>query len=252
MNIARVSFSSYMHIVSSSHARSVNAVHTIFISEYWTLNTFWLRVLHGLCAFVHSITIAFTLFIFVFVRRLFRNKILFQCTNFIIADFFFRFLCSCINAKRFLSHSFAFVFEPRLRLDSIAAENGKKYIRTFFYFVEKKGTECHMHLSRKFSLKMWMESKMENGKFYYVRLSAWVCVYSIFFHFASDMCMIVVITWSAYKIIISIFGSIVCIRTYCHPFYFSNVRMCDGRRVVTAYATAMDVVRIVHITTDFR
>lgn len=39
----------------------------------------------------------------------------------------------------------------------------------------RKGTECHMHLSRKFSRwKWWDGSRMEIGKFYYMRLS--VCL----------------------------------------------------------------------------
>lgn len=46
-----------------------------------------------------------------------------------------------------------------------------------------------MHLSRKIPLKMWMESKMENGKFYYVRLSARarasVCECVVYFLFSS-------------------------------------------------------------------
>lgn len=89
---------------------------------------------------------------------------------------------------------------------------------------------------------MWME----NGKFYYVRLSACVRVLSVFsLHFASDMCVIVVIAWSAYRIIISIFGSIVCVYVPIVIRFISWMFECsNGWRIVTAFAAAaIDVVR---------
>lgn len=109
-------------------------------------------------------------------------------------------------------------------------DGNKKYSNIFlfsFFFLWKKGPNVICICRGKFSLNMWME----NGKFYYVRLSAfvWVCAlfYSFFSFFFSLRFRYVCDCRYRLKCIQNYYLHFrkycVCIRTYCHPFYFSNV-----------------------------
>lgn len=237
MNITRVSC---FHIVShrlvpSSHACSLNAVHTIFISEYWTLNTFWLRVLHGLCAFCVALPLH-SRSLFAFVCRLSNHskQNLISMYEFYYCRFlFFDFYFLAWMWDVFLRFRFRFRALPQFEFNCCW---------TLFFSCRKRDRMSYAFVAKIFRWKC--EWKTAN---FIMCVCLHVCEYSLFFslHFASDMCVIVVIAWSAYRIIISIFGSIVCVYVPIVIRFISWMFECsNGWRIVTAFAAAaIDVVR---------
>lgn len=247
MNITRVSC---FHIVShrlvpSSHACSLNAVHTIFISEYWTLNTFWLRVLHGLCAFCVALPLH-SRSLFAFVCRLSNHSkqnlismYEFYYCRFLFFDFYF----------------LAWMWDVFLRFRFRALPQFEfNCCWTLFFSCRKRDRMSYAFVAKIFRWKC--EWKTAN---FIMCVCLHVCEYSLFFFFTSlPICVWLSLSLEVHTKLLSPFSEALCVYTYLLSSVLflecSNVRMGDALLLLLLLLLSMLCVHIciVNITTDFR
>lgn len=204
--------------------------YTIFISKYWTLNTFWRRVLSNVWHY-HCIH---TLF---FVRSLLPFSNISKQNLISMYEFYYcRFLFSCINFERCF-YRVSYLVPSILDLASVwiqyqlllllLDEGGKKTEIEF----KKKGNG----MSYAFVAKNFVENV--NGKWQIllcassvsaacvsVSLSVYICVCTLFiFLYSLPICVWLSLSLEVHTKLSSLFSEVlyVYVPTYCHSFYFT-------------------------------